>query len=168
MIRWDSVVNVDSLFWIWMFTIFLRIVVLVSIEANEKQVYRSSHIVWFDLIVFSDFWIWMFTIFVIDYWIVWFMITILIFCLGCIFKQGCICCNRRLMESGLLPMEVARKGYDKKQKRNKFISPVKAVSVTKKGTIICSIFNQNEDNSLQGIPWIFHDLMKLWIAIPES
>ncbi|KAJ6405905.1 hypothetical protein OIU84_013803 [Salix udensis] len=57
----------------------------------------------------------------------------------------------RLMESGLLPMEVARKVYDKKQKRNKFISPVKAVSVTKKGTIICSVFNQNEDNSLQGI-----------------
>ena len=36
------------------------------------------------------------------------------------------------MESGLLPMEVAKKVYDKKQKRNKFISPVKAVSVTKK------------------------------------
>ncbi|CAK7346193.1 unnamed protein product [Dovyalis caffra] len=37
-----------------------------------------------------------------------------------------------LMESGLLPLGVAKKVNEMKQKRNKFASPVKAISVTKK------------------------------------
>ncbi|KAJ6306332.1 hypothetical protein OIU78_021615 [Salix suchowensis] len=37
-----------------------------------------------------------------------------------------------LMESGLLPVEMARKVHEKKQKKNKFTSPVKTVSVTKR------------------------------------
>ena len=36
------------------------------------------------------------------------------------------------MESGLLPVEMARKVHEKKQKKNKFTSPVKTVSVTKR------------------------------------
>uniref|UniRef100_A0A6N2LC73 Uncharacterized protein n=1 Tax=Salix viminalis TaxID=40686 RepID=A0A6N2LC73_SALVM len=49
-----------------------------------------------------------------------------------------------LMESGLLPVEMARKVHEKKQKKNKFTSPVKT------DTIFCSIFNENKDNRLQG------------------
>ncbi|KAJ6931536.1 hypothetical protein NC652_014894 [Populus alba x Populus x berolinensis] len=37
-----------------------------------------------------------------------------------------------LMESGLLPLEMAKKVHEKKQKKNKFTSPVKTITVTKK------------------------------------
>ncbi|KAF9686720.1 hypothetical protein SADUNF_Sadunf02G0018800 [Salix dunnii] len=82
-----------------------------------------------------------------------------------------------LIESGLLPMEVAKKVYDKKQKRNKFISPVKAGSVTKKtqsATVTkkaplsaapnCQCCICGDHLLTLNIPWFD----KAWIAIPES
>jgi len=51
---------------------------------------------------------------------------------------GCVTdCDCRLMESGLLPKEVAKKVFEKKQKKalqQKVTSPVKSVTAVKKST----------------------------------
>jgi len=62
-------------------------------------------------------------------------------------------CNCRLMESGLLPKEVARKVFEKKKKKcpTKLSSPVKAVSAVKSSTKSVTVKKKNPTSPLSSL-----------------